>query len=152
MPDVTELAVYPELRLGHVGPLLVAVWKGEVTSAAVRRLAMFEGELVERYGGVSVLNVVTDSAAGRVDADLVHTATELTRRFDPYVRGAAIVVETEGKLAGAALVALEGMLIIIGEPERYRLLTGIEQAVQWLTKPPHQDAELAGVVRRFVTS
>lgn len=154
-PRVAQLAAFDELRIGHCASLLVLVWRGKVTEQSLARLGEVEAAFVEHHHPISVLNVVTDDATGEASVDLIRSAAAAANRFDEEIRGSAVVLLSSGYVAAATRATLDGLLILVGKAERYRLFANVDLALEWLWKLPLQDPRildprLGDAVRTFV--
>src|SRR6185503_8130883 len=64
MALVLELAALPEVRVGHCGPLMVMVWRGNVTPESLAKTNEIEEALIKQHHQIAVVGVVTDLSGG----------------------------------------------------------------------------------------
>src|SRR5438552_2256172 len=95
-PLVVELAAMPEVRCGNFGSLLVMVWRGTVTPDSLNKTNAVEEALIKQHGRISVIGVITDLGGGIPSADLRQASADAMKRFQPHVRGTALIVVAEG--------------------------------------------------------
>ncbi len=131
------------------------VWRGRINEGTLAQLTEVEERVVERSPRISVVNVVLDTASGEASIALIESAAGVARRFDAAILGSATVVIGGTRVVTGTRMILDGLLVLIGQAERYRLFSRVADAVAWLRKLPQQDtalvnAELAAAVEAFV--
>jgi hypothetical protein len=152
-PVLLELLSLPEVRVGHHGPLMVMVWRGEVQLNSLEKTNAVEDALVKQFGKISVIGAITNLVGGIPSAELRKNAAEAMRRFQPAVRGTALVVMAEGAKAVLARTFLAGMALLIDFRSPMKTFRNVLDAVGWLNeKGAELQAEsLARAVETFVT-
>jgi hypothetical protein len=152
-PVLLELLSLPEVRVGHHGPLMVMVWRGEVSVESLEKTNAVEEALVKQFGKISVIGAITNLVGGIPSAELRKSGADAMRRFQPHVRGTALVVMAEGAKAVLARTFLAGMALLIDFKSPMKTFRVLGEAVGWLNE---KGAELQGdgvarAVELFVT-
>jgi hypothetical protein len=152
--EVEELAQEPEVCVAHAGSLLVFVWRGPITEASLDKTNRIEAELIERYGRVAVMGVITSMSSGIPTAELRQAASDAMRRFQPSVDGTAIVLGAEGTRAVIARTFLAGLSLVTDFHSPLKVYRRVADATAWLdtlgsrTMPAH--AEVAAAIERYL--
>lgn len=140
---ITSLTGTPECRMGHLGPLLVAVWNSRLTVPALEALEEHHRLLAAQYGKVTFLSVVVsavENPGGEVRERLSRTANELMalRRVN------LIVVMTRGLGAIITRSVLAAMSLL--SAEKLEVFKSLDEAAQFLQHLPGQAPELAAAL------
>jgi hypothetical protein len=155
-PVVLELAAMPEVRVGHFGSLMVMVWRGTVTPESLDKTNEVEDALIKQHGRISVIGIITDMGGGVPSAELRQKSAQAMKRFEPHVRGTALVVVAEGAKAVLFRTFLAGFTLLIDFPSPLKIFKSLADGVTWLQRMNGQDEklaepELAQAVTEFVT-
>jgi hypothetical protein len=153
--SIPELSRSPELRVGLHQALLVLVWRGRITEATLTALNDVEAAVVAKVPRIRVINAVVGTASGEASISMMQAAAKLAARFDASVIGSATVVLGGTRVATATRMVLDGLLVLIGQADRYRFFSRLPDALTWLGKLPPQGAErvgpeLAAAVEAFI--
>jgi hypothetical protein len=140
---VLELASLPEVRCGHVGPLLVMVWRGQVSPPSLAKTNEVEEALIRQHGRISVIGVITDLGGGVPSAELRKASADAMKRFAPNVRGTSLVVLAEGAKAVLFRTFLAGLTLMIDFPSPMKISKTLSDAVTWVQRLDGQDAALS---------
>jgi len=140
--SIRELSQSPELRVGRHASLLVLVWRGRITEATLSRLDEIEAAVVNEVPRISVINAVVETASGEASISMMQSAAKTAARFDANVVGSATVVLGGARVVTATRMIIDGLLVLIGQADRYRLFARIDDAMTWLCKLPGQGAEV----------
>ena len=154
-PVVLELASLPEVRCGHFGPLLVMVWRGTVTPESLNRTNEVEAALIAQHGRISVIGVITDLGGGVPSSELRQASADAMKRFQPNVRGTALIVAAEGAKAVLFRTFLAGLTLIIDFASPLKIFKTLSESVSWVQRLEGQDSllqdtDLAHAVTEFV--
>lgn len=60
--SITLLQEFPEVRLGHLGPVFVSVWYSELTARSLEALEQHQTELAKKYKSVTLVSVVVGAS------------------------------------------------------------------------------------------
>lgn len=140
---VTLLLDKPLLKAGHVGPLLVTLYRGSTSLEVLGDLDRLESELVKTYPRISTLTVLqTTDGMLKVDEAIRARGAELSRKFDRNMVGAAIVVLSRGLAAVVTRTFLSGYFLASRAEAPTRTFSSVGDGLQWLRSLPGQDADL----------
>ncbi len=151
--SVTELASFPEVRIGHVGPVLVSVWYDQATLRGVKAMAEQQRGLIGRYTMMTSLSVAV-KVPKAPEPDVTAWLKESDAAFKAMTRGSVIVVLERGLaaivvrtfLAAASLISTNVMQVVKTMAEatdRVKALPGQDLEVI-------NDAQLAAKLEAFV--
>ncbi len=147
MPFVTRFDT-GSMRFGVLGALLVAQYRGPPTLEDLKRSAVIEDELLERYEKVSMLTVVSNTGALRLPQEVRDYSVQLSARFAPRLRGSAVVVVSKGLGAAMARAFLSAFMLLSRADLPLRNCATLDDAVDWLRGLPEQDPEVARSLTR----
>jgi hypothetical protein len=152
-PVLLELLSLPEVRVGHYGSLMVMVWRGEVSVDSLAKTNAVEDALVKQFGKISVIGAITNLVGGIPSAELRKSGAEAMRRFQPHVRGTALVVMAEGAKAVLARTFLAGMALLIDFKSPMKTFRVMGDAVTWLNERGSElhNESVARAVELFVS-
>ena len=139
---VLELASLPEVRCGHCGPLLVMVWRGQVSTTSLEKTNQIEEALIGQHGRISVIGIITDLGGGVPSAELRKASADAMKRFAPHVRGTALVVLAEGAKAVLFRTFLAGFTLLIDFPSPMKIFKTLNDSVAWVQRMEGQDSAL----------
>lgn len=117
--SVTLLEEFPEVRIGHVGSMLVSVWYAQATLKGLEALGKYQLELVRLHGKITNLSV-----AVKIPRAPGPEAQEWLRKIDKELRGTShgtiIVVLERGLgailarsfIAAASLISANAMHVV----------------------------------------
>lgn len=98
--SVIELQSLPEVRIGHLGPMMISVWRSTATATALQAIAAQQRQLLAQYELITTVSVTI-----RVPQQPAPEAMEWVKRIDEEFRG---------KSRGTVVVVLErGLAAII---------------------------------------
>jgi hypothetical protein len=141
-PVLLELLSEPEVRVGHFQSLMVMVWRGQIQAGVLAKTNAIEDALVKQFGKVSVLGVITNLAGGIPNAELRQAGADAMKHFQPFVRGTALVVASEGAKAVLARTFLAGMTLLINFESPLKASRTLGDALGWVMQLPGQDPAL----------
>lgn len=139
--SVTELVSLPEVRIGHVGPLMVSVWHSQASLRGLQAMAEQQRKLLAVHQKISTLSI-----AVRVPKAPGPEATEWIKQSDKEFkdtsRGSVVVVLEKGLaaiivrsfLAAASLISSNAMQVV----------KTIEDAADRVKAIPGQAPEIVG--------
>jgi len=154
-PVLIELGALPEVRVGHFESLLVLVWRGQVTAKSLDHTNDIERVLIQRYGRISVIGVITEVSGGLPDAQMRDKSKAAMKEFQANVRGTALVIAAHGAKAVLFRTFLAGLTLIIDFHSPMKVFRATDEAVSWVQGMKEQDpvlshADLAQAVADFV--
>jgi hypothetical protein len=82
---------------------------------------------------------VTPHASGDADVNLIRAAAAAIKHFDSAMRGSAVVLLDDGPAAATTRIAIDGLMILVGAPERDQLFSRLAPALAWLGKLPGEN-------------
>lgn len=133
----------PLLKVGHVGPLLVTLYRGATSLEVLADLDRIESELVKTYPRISTLSLLqTTEGMLKVDEALRERGAELSRKYDPHMVGAAIVVLSRGLAAVMTRTFLSGYFLVTRPEAPTRTFSSAAEALDWLRSLPGQDPDV----------
>ena len=126
----------PEWRFGHLGPLLVAVWKKNVTLEALASLEAVHDRLHATYGPLTVVSVVLGDTAPPAP----HVRQRLMRSFADQsgLRRANVVLVHARGLAAIIATTVIAALSRLGK-QKLEVFRSTAEAVAFVRAVPGQD-------------
>ena len=140
---ITFLDETPECRLGHLGPLLIAVWNSKLTVRSLELLEEQHRALHSKFGKVTLLSVVVGAAetpSGPVRERLNHTAEELHRLRRANV--IAVLARGLGAIIARSLMAAVSLI----SAEKIEVFKTTDDAVAFVQHLPGQDATVVAAL------
>jgi len=135
---VVVLNELPECRLGHIGSVLVAVWRSELTIQALNALTSHQKILAKKFGKITLISVVTNASKAPPPEVRDHMAQQATE-VEGLRHGNIVVVQTRGLSAIIARTYLAAQSLV--SPEHMRVFKTVEEAGAEAQRLPGQDAE-----------
>lgn len=120
------------VRAGAWNHFVVAHWTRDLAAKPLSELADVQWTLAERFGGITTLTVLGDAPSLRPPDDLRKLGAELTERFKPYARGAAMVLQAEGLRTALVRSVLTGISLAARSKMPTRIFPTVGDAVTWL--------------------
>lgn len=139
--SIVELASLPEVRIGHVGPVLVSMWYSQATVGGLRAMGEEQRKLLARYPRISMVSV-----AVKVPRAPEHDVAEWLKESEKEFRGTSlgtVVVLLERGLA--AIIARSFIAAVsLFSANSMVVVKTLEEAAERLRTLPGQDATIAG--------
>lgn len=140
---ITILLDKPLLKVGHVGPLLISLYRKATSLEVLDELDRIESEHVKKYPRISTLSLLlTSEGMLKVDEALRERGAEMSRKYDPHMVGAAIVVLSKGLSAVMTRTFLSGYFLVTRPEAPTRTFSTAAEAIDWLRTLPGQDADV----------
>lgn len=141
MSSVVELVSLPEVRIGHVGPLMVSVWHSAASLRGLQAMAEQQRTLVAQFGKITTLSIAVKvpQAPGPEASEWIK---KTDKEFRESSRGSVVVVLERGLaaiivrsfLAAASLISTHSMQVV----------KTIEEAADKVKAVPGQVQQLVG--------
>lgn len=139
--SVIELVSLPEVRVGHIGSLLISVWHSHASLRGLQAMGDQQRKLVAQFGKVSTLAIAVKvpQAPGPEAAEWIK---QTDKEFKETTRGSVVVVLERGLaaiivrsfLAAASLISTHSMQVV----------KTIEDAADRVKALPGQEPEIVG--------
>jgi len=154
-PVILELASLPEVRVGHFGSMMVMVWRGTVTPDSLAKTNQVEEALINQFGRVSVIGIITELGGGIPSAELRQASIDAMKKFQPSVRGTALHVAATGAKAVLFRTFLAGLTLVIDFASPLKIFKTVDDCVGWIQRLEGQDSmlgepNLAAAVSEFL--
>jgi hypothetical protein len=138
---IVELVSNPEVRIGHMGPMMVSVWYSQASLSALQTLAEQQRKLIAEYGTISTLSIAV-RVPRAPDPEASEWIKTSDKEFKGTSRGSVVVVLERGLaaiivrsfLVAASLVTTNAMHVV----------KTIEDAAVKVKSLPGQPAEIVG--------
>ena len=129
------------IRIGATGSLFVVVWLGSGDLASLDRMVVEEQKLIDQYGSISVINVLTGAHSGPVGS-LRERGVEIAKRFAPHLRASYILILAKGLKASLARTFIAAFTLV--SPIPMIVPSDLADTVARLQAQPGQDPGIAG--------
>lgn len=139
------------LTIAVMGPVVVTVARGEVTSEFLREAGRAGRELSRSYPKEVGSLALTSCEVPLPDPEIRSLATKISRESDSWVKAAVTVVDGSGFKASVIRSLLVTMTMFQGGPPR-RVYSEVEPAVDWLAERLGLDPPSATLLRAWCTS
>ena len=141
MSSIVELVSLPEVRIGHIGPLMISVWHSQASLRGLQAMGDVQRKLLTQFPKITNLSI-----AVKVPKSPGPEATEWIKQSDREFKGtslgsvivvlerglAAIIVRSF--LAAASLISTQSMVVV----------KTFEEAADAVRAVPHQVPEIVG--------
>ena len=123
---------------------MIVVYAGDVQVSDLQQVDREEGQLVARYGKISVLSVVLPSREFKRVSDGVRGAAhDLVRKYRDHLIADATVVPAQGITGTIVRTFLIGFALVARNPYPSKVFSQVDEAVSWLKRAPGQDITFA---------
>lgn len=131
----------PLLRLGVVGSMLIAVYRGNATLEVLAELEKHQTALLHDFPKINNLSIVPDIARmARLDAQVKRRTVEMMQHFDGRVHGSATVILARGLGGAIVRTFMTGFSFASQAQSPARTFSDIPAAMAWLGTLPDQNA------------
>jgi hypothetical protein len=145
------LSIDESLAVGEIGNTCVAIWRGEVSEAHIRRLAEGLRAVVERHLGVGFL-VVVEPSASTPEGSQRQQLVAATASHGSKVKCIANVIEANGFRAAAVRSIISNLALLdrrADAPPRVAF-KDVPAAAQWMSEHiPFDPSEFVACVEQL---
>lgn len=136
----------PGLRLGVIGPHVVAQWTRPPSAPELMRMRNVLRPWVARVGAFAAINLIDIGQLVPMDELARHEVATTQRLFAKEQRALANVIEGKGFLAASARSIVASLALLSRAPFEQRTFGEIESAATWVTGffPGTSVADLVG--------
>lgn len=149
---IRELKATSDLRLGAIGPVIVAVWFREATIPAFELLLAEQKALAKEHGKVTYVPVAL--SVPNMPAKEVNDWMKAQGNFGGIVRGTVIAILARGLaavlarsvIAAASLFTSEKYTVVKSIPEAAKAVRELEGQPKWVSELASLEADLEAFV------
>ncbi|MBL8956999.1 MAG: hypothetical protein JNK82_39870 [Myxococcaceae bacterium] len=129
-------------RIGTISSVVVAVFEGPAEPAMLDSMERVNSEAAARWGKFTSLSIVATPRLDVPPASYRERSAQLATRFQPNLRGTAIVILSKGAAAVITRTYLAAHALIVKQSTPQEVFRELGAAVQWVQALPDQAVDV----------